>query len=167
MKRRSFLYRLAASLTGAALFDRAAPAQETGDSKSSASSADLDAALKKKLGGERATIYPFDVRIGGQTAVIEGDPKVASFAKIANPVAADAQLEVDGVPGTLIVNVFPVRPNGEVPAGASAQTKVLFLSSGTKIGLNATMDQSVLTPGLYGANVVYAGTTSRVMFIVR
>ncbi len=165
MKRRSFLYRLAASLTGAALFDRAAPAQETEDSKSSASPADLDAALKKKLGGERAPIYPFDVRVGGQTAVIEGDPKAATFAKIANPVASDAELEVDGAPAMLIVNVFPVRPNGEVPAGAP--TKALFVSSGNKVRLDATMDQSVLTPGLYGANVVYAGTTSRVMFMVR
>lgn len=115
----------------------------------------------------RADIYPFDVKLGGQTAVIEGDPQIAIFAKVKNPVAADAELEVTGDAGLLLVNVFPVKPNGEVPSEAQGATKVIMVQSGTKTKLDATMDKSKLTPGLYGANIVFGGRTSRVMFTVK
>ncbi len=121
--------------------------------------------LEEPRSAKRATIYPFDVRVGGQLAVVEGDPTRAIFAKIKEPVDDNAQIEIGGEPGMLIVNVFPVRPNGEVPQGAP--TKVMFVQNGTKTRLDETMDKSRLAPGLYGANVVYANATSRVMFEVK
>lgn len=117
------------------------------------------------LAGDRSPIYPFDVKIGGQTAAITGNPESAIFAKIKDPVAADAELEIAGEPGMLIVNVFPVKETGEVDS--AAPVKVIFISSGTKAKLDATMDKSTLTPGLWGANIVFNNRTSRVMFTVK
>lgn len=116
---------------------------------------------------QRAPIYPFDVKIGGQLATVEGNPQSAIFAKVKNPVPADADLEVSGPAGMLIVNVFPVKPSGEVPPEASTQTKIIMAQDAAKTKLDATMDKSRLAPGLYGANVVFNGGTSRVMFTVR
>ncbi len=171
MKRRSFLFS-ALSLLAAPFL----PAQDKQDLTQKLNTADLKEAVKaepkgateKKIasqGGPRASIYPFDVRVGGQLAVVEGNRETALFAKIPQPVPADAAIEVDGPAGMLIVNVFPVRANGTVPQGAPV--KALFLQSGTRLRLNETMDKSVLEPGLWGANVVFANTTSRVMFEVR
>lgn len=116
---------------------------------------------------ERSPIYPFDVKIGGQLAVISGDPQTAIFAKIKDPVPADAELEVGGRAGLLIVNVFPVKPNGEVPPEAADAIKILVVERSTKTTLDATLDESRLAPGLYGANVVFHHRTARVMFAVK
>ena len=117
------------------------------------------------LAGERPAIYPFDVKIGGQSATVSGDPETAIFAKIKDPVAADAELEVTGEPSMLIINVFPVKESGEVDS--AAPVKILMVQSGTKVKLDETMDKSKLTPGLWGANVTFNNGTSRVMFTVK
>ncbi len=116
---------------------------------------------------ERSPIYPFDVKIGGQLAAISGDPQTAIFAKIKDPVRANAELEVSGPPRLLIVNIFPVKPSGVVPPEAADAIKILVVQRGTKTTLDATLDGSKLAPGLYGANVVFKHRTARVMFTVK
>jgi hypothetical protein len=115
---------------------------------------------------ERSPIYPFDVKIDGQPATISGNPRTAIFAKIKDPVPANAELEVSGPAGRLIINIFPVKPNGVVPPEAAGATKILLVQSGTKTTLDATMDGSTLAPGLNGANVVFNNASARVMFKV-
>lgn len=122
-------------------------------------------AKKAIKSGKRPTIYPFDVRIGGQLAEVTGNPETAIFARIPLPVAPDAEVEVDGAPGLLIINVFPVKPDGNVPQGAPI--KVMMQQSANRLRLSETMDKSVLEPGLWGANIVFLQTTSRVMFEVK
>lgn len=114
---------------------------------------------------KRPTIYPFDVRIGGQLAVVDGNPDTAIFARIPMAVGRDALVEVDGAPGLLIINVFPVKTDGSVPQGAPI--KVMMQQSANRLRLDETMDKSALEPGLWGANIVFQQTTSRVMFEVR
>lgn len=115
--------------------------------------------------GERPDIYPFDVKVGGQLAAMTGSNRL--FAHIAEPVPAEAELEVPGAEGMVIVNVFPSAPDGTVPDTAAGQTKVILIQQGGKAKLDATMDGTKLAPGLYGANVVSGGRTSRVQFTVR
>ncbi len=117
-----------------------------------------------RAASKRPTIYPFDVRVGGQLAVVEGNPDTAIFAKLKDPVPPDAEVEVEGQPGMLILNVFPVNPDGTVDS--SAPVKAIFASGATKVRLSQTMDGSKLEPGLWGMNVVFASATSRVMFWV-
>ncbi len=113
---------------------------------------------------ERAAIYPFDVKVGGQLARIEGQPEAAIFAKVAKAVGADAEVEVvvDGPAGNVIVNLFAVDENGSPKEGA---TPKIILADSTKFTLAETMDKSKLAPGRYGMNVVIARMgTSRVLF---
>ena len=99
---------------------------------------------------QRADVYPFDVKVGGQTATVEGNPQTTIFAKVKNPVAPDAELEVAGDAGMLLINVFPAKPDGSVDPAASAATKIIMVQSGTKAKLDATMDKSKLTPASTG-----------------
>jgi len=115
---------------------------------------------------DRPTVYPFDVKVGGQLAKVEGDPQTAIVAKIADPVKADAKIEVVGEPGMVIINVVPANPDGSVDPAASGQTKVIMVQNGTETTLADTMDKSTLSPGIYLANVVYNQGTSRVLFTV-
>lgn len=117
------------------------------------------------IAADRSPIYPFDVKIGGKLAAIEGDPEAAIFAKIKEPVAADAEIEVSADPGMLIVNVFPVKADGSVEE--TGAPKVLVAQGANKVKLTETMDKSRLEPGLYGANIVLGEATARVMFTVR
>jgi len=114
---------------------------------------------------EPSPIYPFKVTIDGKVAEIVGDPTTAIFAKIADPVPADALLEVEGEPGMIIINVFPTNEAGEVVSGAAPA--ILMAQDTTKIKLDQTMDKSKIAPGLYLANIVYKSGTSRVMFTVK
>ena len=110
-------------------------------------------------------IYPFQVKVGGQLAFIEGNPETAIFAKLKEPVSADAEIEILGVPAMIIINVFKVNPNGSVTSSESP--KIIMVQNGTRTRLDDTMDKSKLPPGLYGMNIVYANVTSRVMFTVK
>ena len=111
------------------------------------------------------SIYPFQVKVGGQLAAIEDNPRTAIFAKLKEPVSPNAEIEVLGVPAMIIINVFKVNPDGSVTSSASP--KIIMVQNGTKTRLDDTMDKSTLAPGLYGMNVVYANVTSRIMFTVK
>ncbi len=117
----------------------------------------------------RPPVYPFDVKVGGHLAVAEeADPMLVVFAKVKEPVTADAEVEVSGEGDSIIINVFPVLETGVVPDEATTQTKVILGQDNSKtVRLNETMDKSTLAPGLYGMNIVYGGKTSRVMFRVK
>ncbi|MGF1656412.1 MAG: hypothetical protein ACFCU3_05465 [Verrucomicrobiales bacterium] len=116
----------------------------------------------------RAPIYPFDVKVNGQLAVIEEtNPELAIFAKVKDPVPANAEIEVVGAGESIVINVFPVLETGEVTEDAAAKTKIILNQNGEKtVKLDNTLDGSKLDPGLYGMNIAFGGKTSRVMFTV-
>ena len=115
---------------------------------------------------ERAAIYPFDVTVAGETAVIEGNPASAIFAKLKKPVAKDAEVKLGmKEPAQVIVNVFSVDDKGVPIKGV--EPKVIFVTKGTSFRLDGTMDKSVLADGKYGMNIVSSLLgTSRVLFEV-
>jgi hypothetical protein len=115
---------------------------------------------------ERAAIYPFDVKIAGHLAKIEGNPDAAIFARLATPVAADAAVEVvvEPKPASVIVNIFAVDKDGSPKDGAAPK---IIIATGPEFTLADTMDQSKLAPGIYGMNVVVGSAgTSRIWFEV-
>jgi hypothetical protein len=118
---------------------------------------------------KRSPVYPFDVKVGGHLAAIEEvDPELAKFAKVKEPVAADAYIEVTGEGDSIIINIFPIEANESVPSDVATRTKIIFVKDAGKIvKLSQTLDGSVLEPGLYGMNIVYGGNTSRVTFEVK
>src|SRR5262245_8051233 len=90
---------------------------------------------------------PFPVSVGGQAAK-DGTP----FAKIENPVVADAELAVASQSGTIIVNVNMVNAKNEpVPSSTPA---VILLQGKAKTNLDKTMDGKKLGPGNYIMSVV-------------
>ena len=113
---------------------------------------------------ERSPIYPFNVSLGGQEAVHDGEA-ASIFAAIANPVAADATFEVDTAPGMIIINAFPIDAAGSPILGKP--TKIIMVQDGTSGSLADTMDKSPFEPGTYGMNVVADGKTSRVKFTIK
>lgn len=112
---------------------------------------------------KRPALYPFDVAINGQTAVIQQDN--ALFAVIENPVKADALLEIQEESPLLIINAFACQENGKVMAPGQ-QPAVIFVQNTKQVKLSATMDKKPLKPGRYLANVVAHGSTSRIVFVV-
>jgi len=112
---------------------------------------------------ERPILYPFDVTIGGQKAVMQ-DGNIL-FAVVANPVKPDALLQIEKKSPMLIVNAFAVKPNGAVMEQGQ-QPAIYFVKELNQVRLNETMDKKPLKPGRYLVNVVAHGTTSRVVFIV-
>ena len=76
---------------------------------------------------------PFPVSVGGQAAK-DGTP----FAKIENPVAADAELSVQSKDGMIIVNVNAVNAKNEPVPGSTPA--VILLQGKTKTNLDKTMD---------------------------
>jgi len=112
---------------------------------------------------KRPMLYPFDVTIGGQKAVMqEGN---ILFAIIEKPVQADALLEIEKEAPMLIINAFAVNVKGELIEQA-AQASVIFTQKTKSTKLNATMDKKPLKPGRYLANIVAHGGTARVVFVV-
>jgi len=103
---------------------------------------------------------PFPVSVGGQAAK-DGTP----FAKIENPVAADAELSVESKDGTIIVNVHPVNAKNEpVPGSAPA---VILLQGKNKTNLDKTMDEKKLTAGNYVMSVVSEGKTASILVTIK
>ncbi len=113
--------------------------------------------------GKRPTLYPFDVTIGGQKAVMqEGN---ILFAVIEKPVKVDSLLEIEKEAPMIIINAFACKENGEVMAPGQ-QPAVILANKAKSVKLNATMDKKPLKPGRYLANIVAHGGTSRVVFVV-
>jgi len=103
---------------------------------------------------------PFPVSVGGQAAK-DGTP----FAKIENPVAADAELLVQSKDGMIIVNVHAVNAKSEpVPDSAPA---VILLQGKTKTNLDKTMDGKRLAAGNYVLSVVSEGKTASILFTIK
>ena len=103
---------------------------------------------------------PFPVSIGGQAAK-DGTP----FAKIENPVAADAELSVQSKDGMIIVNVNAVNAKNEPVAGSTPA--VILLQGKTKTSLDKTMDGKKLAPGNYVMSVVSEGKTASILVTIK
>ena len=103
---------------------------------------------------------PFPVSVGGQAAK-DGTP----FAKIQNPVVADAELSVESKDGMIIVNVNAVNVKNEpVPGSAPA---VILLQGKTKTNLDRTMDGKKLAAGNYIMSVLSEGKTASILLTIK
>jgi hypothetical protein len=103
---------------------------------------------------------PFPVSVGGQAAK-DGTP----FAKIENPVAADAELLVQSKDGMIIVNVNAVNVKNEPVPGSTPA--VILLQGKTKTNLDKTMDGKKLGPGNYVMSVVSEGKTASILVTIK
>ncbi|HEU5247242.1 MAG TPA: hypothetical protein VFU09_09155 [Candidatus Udaeobacter sp.] len=103
---------------------------------------------------------PFPVSLGGQAAK-DGVP----FAKILNPVAADAELAVDSKSDMIIVNVNMVNAKNEPVPGSTPA--VILLQGKTKTNLDKTMDGKKLSAGNYILSVVSEGKTASILFTIK
>jgi len=103
---------------------------------------------------------PFAVSVGGQAAK-EGTP----FAKIENPVTADAELSVQSKDGMIIVNVNAVNAKNEPVPGSTPA--VILLQGKTKTNLDKTMDGKKLAAGNYVMSVVSEGKTASILVTIK
>jgi hypothetical protein len=103
---------------------------------------------------------PFPVGVGGQAAK-DGTP----FAKIENPVAADAELSVESKDGMIIVNVHAVNAKNEPVPGSTPA--VILLQGKTKTNLDKTMDGKKLAAGNYVMSVVSEGKTASILVTIK
>jgi hypothetical protein len=103
---------------------------------------------------------PFPVTLGGQAAK-DGTP----FAKIENPVAADAELAVDAKSDMIIVNVNMVNAKNEPVQGSTPA--VILLQGKSKTTIDKTMDGKKLSAGHYIMSVVSEGKTASILFTVK
>ncbi len=103
---------------------------------------------------------PFPVSLGGQAAK-DGTP----FAKIENPVAADAELAVESKSDMIIVNVHMVNAKNEPVQGSTPA--VILLQGKTKTNIDKTMDGKKLPAGNYIMSVVSEGKTASILFAIK
>ena len=103
---------------------------------------------------------PFPVSVGGQAAK-DGTP----FAKIENPVAADAELSVQSKDAMIIVNVNAVNAKNEPVPGSTPA--VILLQGKTKTNLDKTMDGRKLAAGNYVVSVVSEGKTASILVTIK
>ncbi len=103
-------------------------------------------------------IYPFNVKLNGETAVKNEESDI--FAAFSHPVPANAAIEVEAT-GQVIVNAFPCDEKGNPIAG---QAPAILMFQAPKSSLAQTIDGKGLTPGKYLANVVAENKTSRIVF---
>ncbi len=103
---------------------------------------------------------PFPVSLGGQAAK-DGTP----FAKIEDPVAADAELAVDSKSDMIIVNVNMVNAKNEPVPGSTPA--VILLQAKTKTTIDKTMEGKKLSAGNYVMSVVSKGKTASILFTIK
>ncbi len=103
---------------------------------------------------------PFPVSVGGQAAK-DGTP----FAKIENPVAADAELSVQSKDAMIIVNVNAVNAKNEPVPGSTPA--VILLQGKTKTNLDKTMEGKKLAAGNYVMSVVSEGKTASILMTIK
>src|SRR5215468_4391981 len=103
---------------------------------------------------------PFLVSVGGQVAK-DGTP----FAKIENPVAADAELSVQSKDGMIIVNLNAVNTKNEPIPGSTPA--VILLQGKTKTNLDKTMDGKKPAAGNYVMSVVSEGKTASILLTIK
>lgn len=105
---------------------------------------------------------PFGVKLAGQVAVPEG-----TVARIAQPVSADSELEAEVKTDMMIINVFISDAKGNVASENSSAAEIIMANGTNKVTLNQTMSKNSLKPGIYLANIVANGQTSRIVFTVK
>ena len=111
---------------------------------------------------ERPLVYPFDVTVGGQKALVQKDNIL--FVAIEKPVKPDALVELEKESALFVINAFPCKPDGTVREGQVAG--VIFKTKAASGKLSETLDKKLLKPGTYLMNVVAFNKTSRVVFTV-
>ena len=110
-----------------------------------------------------------DAPIESAAAADASTPQTAKdgtpFAKIENPVAADAELSVGSKEGMNIVNVNAANAkNEQVPGSTPA---VVLLQGKTKTNLDKTMDGKKLAAGNYIMSVVSEGKTASILVTIK
>ena len=113
--------------------------------------------------GERPTLYPFDVTVGGQKAEMQEGNML--FAVVKDPVKPDAVVAIEKESPLFIINAFACKEDGSVME-PGAQPAVIFNQNAKETKLSATMDKKPLKPGTYLMNIVAHNTTSRVVFTI-
>jgi hypothetical protein len=122
----------------------------------------LIASLAPGFSAEPPTLYPFEVTLGGQKAVMKNPDGL--FAVVPEPVEGNAKLGIAEKSPMLIVNAFPCNEDGTVLMDRPAA--VIFVSDANEVKLDETIDKQKLGPGTYLMNVVAHSKTSRVVFTV-
>ena len=118
---------------------------------------------KESVQTTKSSILPFGVKVGGQKAIVSGNK---TFAKVAKPVSANADLVVDAEVDMVIINIFKCDKEGNVKQGV--QPAMILIQGSNKTKLSSTMDKKPLEPGTYVMNVVISSKgTSRVLFTVK
>lgn len=112
---------------------------------------------------ERPIIYPFDVTMGGQKAVVQKGN--ALFAVIEQPIEPDAVVALEKVSPLFVINAFLCQEDGTV-LDTGAPAAIVFKQNVKEVKLSETMDKKPLRPGTYLMNLVAHGSTSRVVFTV-
>lgn len=109
--------------------------------------------------------YPFDVKIGGQPAVVIKD----WFARIPTPISADAEIEAVGqtVSDTMFVNIFKSDAEANVDPANNNALGIIMVNGTNKAKLNQTLSKQPLPAGTYLANIMANNQTSRVVFVIK
>lgn len=111
---------------------------------------------------EESTALPFPVKVAGQAATYKkGEP----FAKLDQPVANNADLQVDAKAEMIIVNVGKVNAQNE--PDPTKQPAVILLQGTTKTTLDKTMDGKKLEPGTYLLSISAGERTATIKFNVK
>ena len=108
------------------------------------------------------TPLPFPVKVGGQAATYKkGEP----FAKLDQPVANNADLQVEAKAEMIIVNVGKVNAQNE--PDPAKQPAVILLQGTNKSALDKTMDGKKLEPGNYLLSISAGERTATIKFTVK
>lgn len=105
---------------------------------------------------------PFTVTVGGQAATHK---KGEAFAKVAEPVAANAELSVGVKADLIIANVAKAKADGTPEEGATPT--VILLQNTSKTTLDQTMDKSKFAPGKYLLSISAGERTATIQFSVK
>lgn len=103
---------------------------------------------------------PFPVTVGGQAAK-DGTP----FAKLTEPVAANAPIEVGAKADMIIINVHKAKADGSPVEGQ--QPAIILMQGTTKGALDKTMDKKKLEPGKYFLSITAGEKTASIQFTIK
>ena len=104
---------------------------------------------------------PFAVTVGGQAAK-DGVP----FAKLTEPVAANAAIEIGAKADLIIINVHKAKADGS-PAEGGPQPAVILLQNTSKGALDQTMDKQKFAPGKYFLSISAGEKTASIQFSIK
>ncbi len=104
---------------------------------------------------------PFSVTVGGQAAK-DGVP----FAKLAEPVAANAAIEIGAKADLIIINVHEAKADG-TPVEGGPQPAVILLQNTSKGSLDQSMDKRKFEPGKYFLSISAGEKTASIRFSIK